>query len=395
MPRNWPLELETLALSYDASGEEQARPQAAPISVASVWQMDSPQAADAALSGATAQFVYRRDGHPNERRLAEKLAKLHGGSRAIITAQGMSSIAAVALSVLRPGRTVWIANELYGKSFKLFADLNKWGGVVRIFDPTQDADIQLLQSAAADLVLVETISNPSMAVPDLQQIIKAGQQAGALVMVDNTFATHLLCRPIELGADIVVESLSKIVCGHSDSMLGLVVTKSVEVGATIRDTMSTFGMASSPLDCYLTERGLMTLALRMERACENAMELARMLAESPSVTRVDYPGLEIHPQHTIAQRQFGSFAGWMLSFQLNSQCLDAQQFIARSRPEIAFVPSLGDVCTTLSHPTSTSHRSLTAPQLAALGITAATVRISCGIEPTTWLLERFRQSLSV
>ena len=394
MHPQWPMELEILALNVRAS-EGSNRPQAGSISTASVWQMESPASADAALAGASDRFVYRRDGHPNERELAEKLAQLHGGARAVIFAQGMSSIACVALSVLKPGATVWVANELYGKTSKLFAhDLTRWGVTSQVFDPTSEADLSKLQTAHAELVIVETLSNPRLRVPDLRRCAEAAHAAGALLMVDNTFATHLICRPLEFSADVVIESLSKMVCGHSDSMLGVAVTADPSLAGRLHDAMSTFGMASSPLDCYLTHRGLMTLALRIERAAENALALASALASCELVERVDYPGLSMHPQHTLAAQQFAGTFGWMLSFELRKDRMSVEQLFDVLQPEIAFVPSLGDVCTTLSHPGSTSHRSLSATQLAQLGISASTVRVSAGIEPTKWVVDRFLSSLN-
>ena len=393
MHPKWPVELEVRALQVPSS-REQNQPQMNGIATASVWQMESPEAADAALAGKTDRFVYRRDGHPNERELAEKLAALHRGTNAFITAQGMSSIGAVALATLKPGAIAWVANELYGKTSKMFAsDMPRWGVTTRVFDPTCEADLAELQNSQAALVIVETMSNPRLKVPDLAKCAVATHAAGGLLMVDNTFATHLICRPLELGADIVIESLSKMVCGHSDSMLGLAVTSKPEIAAKLRDAVSTFGMASSPLDCYLTNRGLMTLALRVERAATNALALAQALSHSTRIRTVDYPGLVNHPQHELAAQQFAGTFGWMLSFELDNDQMSVEQLFEALKPEIAFVPSLGDACTTLSHPASTSHRSLNATQLASLGISKSTVRISSGIEPTDWLIDRFMRGL--
>ncbi len=393
MHPKWPQELEVIALEVNSDGTVN-RPQASSISTASVWRMESAAAADAALGGASDRFVYRRDGHPNERELAQKLAKLHGGETAIITAQGMSSIAAVALSVLKPGATAWVANELYGKTSKMFVrDLARWGVTSRAFDPTDDGELAELRKSQVDLVIVETMSNPRLCVPDLRRCADAAHAAGAILVVDNTFATHLICRPLTLGADVVIESLSKQVCGHSDSMLGLAVTADATLAKQMQDAMSTFGMASSPLDCYLTHRGLMTLALRIERATANAQALAQTLSESEVIHRVDYPGLKLHPQHELASAQFAETFGWMVTFELDCERVTVQELFDRLLPEIAFVPSLGDVCTTVSHPIYTSHRSLNAMQLERLGISAATVRVSVGIEPTEWLVDRFARAL--
>lgn len=397
-PEPWNADLEYRALTAGGLAESAStadtrhspsRPQAEPISVASVWQMNSPDAADAALSGNGA-FVYRRDGHPNQRSLAEKLALLHGAQRAVITAQGMSAIGAVALAALQPGSQVWLGHELYGKSSKLFdSDMARWGVATRWFDPTSAADIDKLKSSKTDLVLIETLTNPRVRLPQLGALAAATHAAGGILLVDNTFATHLLCQPLRHGADLVVESLSKQVNGHSDSMLGMLAGNDMELLERVRDVVSTFGMASSPLDCYLTHRGLMSLAVRMERACANALKLAQALEALEQVTCVDYPGLPSHPQHRLAGEQLRGGHGWMLSFHMDFTRAELQRLFSRLQPEIAFVPSLGDVSTTVSHPATTSHRGLSPPQRQTLGIGEGTIRVSCGIEPTEWLLERF------
>ncbi len=395
-PRPWDASLELNAIVSDEWDTDRNRPQAEAISVASVWQMDSPESADAALAGKTTALVYRRDGHPNERSLAKKLAKLHGAKFGVVTAQGMSAIASVALGLLKPGDQVWVADELYGKTSKLFSqNLAKWHVITRTFDPTNPQHLTELSTSTTALVLVETMSNPRLKIPDIKAVNQAARQAGAVLVVDNTFATHLICRPLELGAEVVIESLSKQVNGHSDSMLGLVASSNENLINNVRDTITTFGMASSPLDCFLTQRGLFSLAVRVERACQNALALAQVLNKHPQVAAVDYPGLADHPQHALANSQLRGGYGWMLSFHLAVDRSGVLKLMESLRPEIQFVPSLGDVATTLSHPASTSHRGLSGSQRQELGIQEGTLRISCGIEPTTWLLDRFSAALAI
>lgn len=390
-PQNpWQDELECEAVRSPESVNPAARPQAESISLASVWQMESPEMADAALTDSSGIPVYRRDGHPNEWTLAEKLSLMHGAKTALMTAQGMSAIAAVALSVLKPGASVWVSEELYGKSTRLFKlDLQRWGVNYVTFDPTDPEHIENLSSHPAELVLVETLSNPRLKHPDLRALAAATHAGGGILVVDNTFATHLLCRPLDFDADIVVESLGKQVCGHSDAMAGLIAVKDPAIAQQISGTISTFGMASSPLDCFLTQRGLATLAVRMERACRNAQHLANCLNQMSLVLSVDYPGLPAHRQHVLAARQLRGGFGWMLTFRLDLSRPDVSSLFEALRPEIPFVPSLGDVCTSVSHPATTSHRGLTAPEREALGIHEGSIRVSCGIEPTDWLVDRF------
>lgn len=394
-PRNqnpctpWPRELEQLALRSSHQEPTDQQPQVEAITLASVWKMTSLESADAALAGTVDDFIYRRDGHPNERSLASKLASLHGASDAMLTAQGMSAIAAVAMTVLRPGAKVWIAKELYGKSHKLFSsDMQRWQVDVHCFDPTEPAEVQALKATELDLVLVESISNPRTNIADLSTLADATHHAGGLLMVDNTFATHLLCRPLMFGADLVIESLGKIVNGHSDTMLGLLAVADEGLGTRLRNTVSTFGLASSPMDCYLTHRSLHSLSVRMERSCVNACALASELAGLTQV-HVDYPGLATHPQHALARQQLCGGFGWMLALHIAADRQQVLKVFQQLLPEIAFVPSLGDANTTVSHPASTSHRGFSEAERLELGISDGTIRVSCGIEPTEWLVDKF------
>ncbi|QDV24699.1 trans-sulfuration enzyme family protein [Aureliella helgolandensis] len=393
-PQRWENQLECEALRSAGPMEPGSVPHIEPLILSTVWQLDSPMAADQALSGANDAFAYRRDGHPNERSLAHKLASLHGASQASITAQGMSAISAVAMGILEPGGQVWLGQELYGKTSRLFEhSLAKWQITTRHFDPTDKVQIDELSRQKVDLVLVETLSNPRLSVARLEDISVATHAAGGKLVVDNTFATHLVCQPLSYGADFVVESLSKQVNGHSDSMLGLVAGNDRQLMDCIQDTISTFGMASSPLDCYLTHRGLMSLALRLERACVNALALAEALDALPTTIEVDYPGLTHHPQHQFAKEQLRGGYGWMLTFHLPLQRPEVADLFRKLAPEIPFAPSLGDICTTLSHPATTSHRGYSESQRVSLGITEGTIRVSCGVEPAEWLIEQFSQAI--
>ncbi len=370
-------------------------PQAEALSMTSVWQMASLASADAALSSGGQSYAYRRVEHPNARTLAIKLAHLHAAERGIVTAQGMSSVAAIALGILQPGARVWLSEELYGETSQLFANsLARWQIETEVFDPSNEEHLQMLAQASVDMVVVETITNPRLHVCDIARVAQATHQAGGLLVVDNTFATHLLCQPLRLGADFVLESLGKQVNGHSDGMAGFVAGRDTARMAAVANVVKTFGLTSSPLDCYLTHRGLMSLALRMERVCANSLALAQLLSTLQIVREVDYPGLPRHADHCVARRQFTGGYGWMVTFHVDMERAEVERLLSRLRPEIRFVPSLGDVCTTVSHPLSTSHRDVPPQALAALGITTGTIRVSCGIEPTAWLIECFRSALS-
>ncbi len=392
---HWLAELEIAALQTPVPSAGANLPQADSLALTSVWQLESPSAADSAMTGQGESFVYRRVAHPNARSLANKLATLHGATRAVVTAQGMSAIAAIALTGLQPGARVWMGEELYGETSQLLGQrLARWQIEVHTFDPCDAEQVAQLATSRVDYVFIETLTNPRLRMPDLTRLAEATHQAGGKLVVDNTFATHLLCRPLPLGADLVVESLGKQVNGHSDGMVGMIAGHDPQLMDELARTIKTFGWTSSPLDCYLTQRGLLTMAVRLERACANALALAMCLSTCKAIQQVDYPGLTDSPSRCLAEQQFRGGFGWMICFQVAPDRALVERLFAALRPEIRFVPSLGDVNTTLSHPVSTSHRN-TAPQtLERLGIDEGTIRVSCGIEPTQWLVERFSSALA-
>lgn len=379
-----------------------SQPQTEPLHLSGVWRMESTEQADALLAGTAPGFVYRREGHPNATSLAEALRVVHAADESIVTAQGMSAISIAAMALLKPGDRVLLGQPVYGRtSFFIKKDLARWGiefDDVNVTDT--NAWIEALRKPAR-MVIIETITNPRLNVPDIETIARlahqyggqASSESGTVVMVDNTFATPVLCQPLTLGADLVMESLSKFVCGHADAMLGLLCGRRA-VWDRIRQTMVSFGMTSSPLDCWLTHRGLVSLPVRMAHAASSALEIARSLENHPAISLLDYPGLPSHSDHAIARKQFNGSYGNMLTFQLHGGLRSAQRFIAAVAADIPFCPSLGEAQTTLSHPASTSHRSYSEELLESLGINGGTLRFSVGLEPTGWLTEKFQAGLA-
>jgi cystathionine beta-lyase/cystathionine gamma-synthase len=364
------------------------RPQTEPLHLSGVWRMRTTDQADALLAGTSPGFVYRRDGHPNATSLATSLKLRHGCDEALVTAQGMSAISIAALALLKPGDRVLLGQPLYGRTSFLFKrDLSRWGIECQDVVATDLAQWHEALRQPARMIVVETITNPRLSVPDLQAIASMAHQChgpasaehGAVVLVDNTFATPELCQPISLGADLVMESLSKFVCGHADAMLGFLGGRK-PVWDRMRQTMVSFGMTSSPLDCWLTHRGLASLSVRMSHAAAAAASLARQLEGQPSIKQLDYPGLDSHPDHQVAKKQFGARFGNMLTFTLRGGSHSANRFIQSVSNVIPFCPSLGEAQTTLSHPCSTSHRSFSEEELQALGIDGGTIRLSVGLE---------------
>ena len=242
------------------------------------------------------------------------------------------------------------------------------------------------------LVVVETISNPTLRVADIKGLAEIAHRAGAKLLVDNTFASPVICRPLELGADLVLESLTKIMNGHSDALLGLLCGGKA-VWGRVYQASSAWGFMASPFECWLVERGLGTLHLRIERACANAAAAAKFLSREAKVQSVMYPGLASHPDHALARQQFGEQFGSMVTFTLSGGTEAAVRFINAAK-RIPFCPSLGELCTTLSHPESTSHRLMTAQQRAALDIFGGTIRLSVGTESPEFVRDALAEGLS-
>jgi cystathionine beta-lyase/cystathionine gamma-synthase len=367
-------------------------PVAPPIYTTAVWRCESPDQADALLSGALPGYVYSRDGHPNADLLAEKFRELHAAERACICSSGMAALALPVLAHLRTGDHVVASNQLYGRSLVLLGpELSRLGIDVAAVDTCDLAAVRAALRPNTRLLVVETISNPLLRVADLASLAQLAREAGARLLVDNTFASPVVCRPLELGADLVYESLTKIASGHSDVLLGALCGPAADWDRVVQ-CLRTWGMTAGPFDCWLAARGLGTLALRVERANANALAAARFLAGRTDVAQVHYPSLAQHPDHALAARQFGERCGAMVTFELPGGAEAAARFI-RAAKRIPFSPSLGDLATTLSHPQSTSHRGLTEEARQRLGISGGAIRLSVGIESPEAVLEALEEGL--
>ncbi|HVU87396.1 MAG TPA: aminotransferase class I/II-fold pyridoxal phosphate-dependent enzyme, partial [Pirellulales bacterium] len=369
------------------------QPLVAPLYTAAVYRCESIEQADALLSGHLAGYAYLRDGHPNADLLSEKCRALHGAERAVICSSGMAALAVAALSQLAAGDHVVLSNQLYGRSLVLFTtECARLGIKSTVVDVCDLNAVRASLAAETKLIVAETIANPLLRVPDITALATLARSAGARLLVDNTFASPAVCRPLDHGADLVMESLTKIMSGHSDVCLGLLCGHEKH-WTRVPAALSTFGFTASPFDCWMAGRGLGTMALRVDRASANALAAAHFLAGQSQVAAVYYPGLAAHPDHALAVRQFLGGFGSMVSFTLADGRAAADRFIQAARA-IPFAPSLGDLSTTLSHPEVTSHRGMTPEARAALGITGGTIRLSLGIESTEAVLAALAEGLA-
>ncbi len=339
-------------------------------------------------------FTYAREGSPNADLLAAKLAALEGAEGGLITSSGMSAVAAILLGLLKAGDHVLASDQLYGRTSRLVTqELPRLGFATDVADATDLAAFGRAIRPATRLVLVEVVSNPLLRVVDIAALGELAKARGVLLIVDNTFPTPLTLQPLALGAHVVFHSVTKMIAGHSDVTLGAVCAGR-ELLTPIRDAIVTWGLNGSPFDCWLAERGLNTLHLRVSRANSNASALAEVFAAHPAVRRVFYPGRADHPDHAVARRLFGDQYGSMVTFDLHGGRNAVNRFM-RALDSIPFAPTLGDVATIISHPAVTSHRGLTAEAREALGITEGTVRVSVGVEDLPLLVEEFRAALEL
>jgi cystathionine gamma-synthase len=370
-------------------------PLATPLYTSSVYNLPDLDALDRVMNGEEAGFIYARDGHPNAKQLAEKLAALEGAKWALVTGSGMGALAAAFLGYVSGGDRVIASNRLYGRTIKLLnQELGRFGVKTKFVDVNDPAALEAAFEQPAKVLFVETMSNPLCRTADVPALADLAHRHGAKLIVDNTFATPVLFRPLEHGADLVMESLTKIVSGHSDVTLGVLAGNDPDLLPGVAQIVSTWGLAANPFDCWLCDRALPTLELRVRAAARNAIALADWLAGQPGVSRVVFPGRADHPDHAIAKRLLGPEFGHMLCFELAGGREAVNRFMRRA-PEIPFSPSLGHFATTISHPDTTSHRYEAPAEKRRQGITDGLIRLSVGIEPLEEIHRAMRKGLAL
>jgi cystathionine beta-lyase/cystathionine gamma-synthase len=324
-------------------------------------------------------FDYTRTANPTRQRLEAVLADLEGGSHAAVFGSGLAAEHAVLQAYLKPGDEIVVPGDVYGGTFRMlhrvFAPL---GAVIRQVDFADLDAISGALTARTTLVWLESPTNPRLLVYDIAAVCARAREVGALVVVDNTFATPYFQRPFALGADLVVHSVTKYLAGHSDLIQGAVIARDAAVFEPIGFLQNALGGIPSPFDCWLTLRGLKTLELRMQRHAENAIAVADALRAHPRVRRVYFPGLPAHPNHDVARRQMSGFGG-MVSFELDGTAEEVTQFVS-SLTYFALGESLGGVRALVCLPARMTHASVPADTRRAVGLSDTLVRLSPGCE---------------
>ncbi|MER6945481.1 aminotransferase class I/II-fold pyridoxal phosphate-dependent enzyme [Nonomuraea sp. NPDC000554] len=384
---------ETRTVHLPQPSVEGSRPITMPIYQTSGFVFDDPAVMGDAFSRPDGPFVYGRYTNPTVRSLEQAVAGLEGGAAAIATGSGMGAINTVLLGLLRPGDHLIAQKALYGGTAAMINDLVARFGVTVTHVPEDDPGaLRAAVRPETRLVYLETITNPMGQVADLPAMCAAARELGLTSVVDNTFATPLLCRPFEHGADIVIHSATKYLSGHTDVVGGLAVFADDATYKKVWHYAVELGASADPFAAWLTLRGLQTLGLRMERHCSNARLLATRLAEHPAVSAVHWPGLPSHPSYELAGKLLSDFGG-VLAFDLAAGREAGERFMS-SLSVALLAPSLGGVETLVMQPATTSHRALSAAELARHGIAEGTVRIAVGIEHPEDLWADISQALT-
>ncbi len=377
------------------------KPTVEPIYTSTTYLHTNADTLDQAFSGRLPSgeqaFVYARQGNPNAQTLEEVLAQAERGIGAVVFGSGMAAIHAALLTAgLTPGTKILAAQDLYGPTIGMLRSVFVPIGVQVVLRDLCSPDVaEIIRAEQPDVIYVETLSNPLAKVTDLDLIGTAAHEVGAASIVDSTFTTPYLVRPIEHGFDLVVHSATKYLGGHGDTTAGVVISARNTLTEQLRTYATMLGAMLSAFDSYLATRGLKTLALRMERQCTNALEVARFLQEHTAVERVHYPGLPNHPQYELATRMFRNQRyGGLLAFELKEQTREAAYRFMDKLQLCLPATTLGDVYSEVSYPPMSSHRNLTASERQKFGITDGCIRLSVGIEDVNDIIHDLDRALT-
>lgn len=337
-------------------------------------------------------FCYNRNRNPNRTALIELMNYVEGGEDSIGCSSGMAAISSAVIAHTKAGDHILSDKTLYGETIEIFTNiLGKYGVETTFVDFTDLEEVKANIKPNTTLLYTETVSNPLIGVPNLKAVAEIAHKNNALLIVDNTFMTGALVKPLKLGADLVVNSLTKFANGHSDAVCGAVTGKA-ELIKKIYNLQVLLGTQSDPFTSWLTMRGMRTLELRIKKQCENASALAAALEKSPYVLKVNHPSLKSNPQHTLAHEQFGDYYGGMMSIELPEDLEKMNKFM-RNLKLAHYAMTLGGYRTSIAYPVMSSHSDMTREERLAIGISDGLLRISVGIENTQDLINDFTQAL--
>lgn len=336
-------------------------------------------------------FEYSRTANPTRTHLQHALAAIENGKYGLVFASGLASIDAI-IKLLNPGDEVISTSDLYGGTYRLFTRVfEKYGIRFHFTDLQESASLEKLVNKNTKLLWLETPTNPTLKIIDIEACAALAKKHGILTVVDNTFASPYLQRPLELGADIVMHSVTKYLGGHSDVIMGALVLNDDDLAEKLYFLQNASGAVPGPQDSFLVLRGIKTLHVRMQRHCENAREIAQFLNDHPQVKQVYWPGLVSHPNHEIARRQMKDFGG-MLSFEMTGGIEKINPFLKKLR-YFTLAESLGGIESLVGHPASMTHASIPAEERVKSGVTDTLIRLSVGIEDVEDLIADLQNAL--
>jgi methionine-gamma-lyase len=352
---------------------------ASPIYQTSTFTFETAEAGERRFAGEEPGYIYSRLGNPTVRMLEERIASLENAEGGLAFGSGMAAVSAVLMYLVKSGDHILCSEGVYGCTFGLLKMLEEKFAIEHDLLPLDSFEqIQQAIRPNTTVIYIETPINPTLKLIDLEMISSVAKEKGITVVVDNTFSTPYLQRPLEFGCDIVLHSATKYIGGHGDVVAGLVVSDKKTITAIAKSTQKDIGGILSPFDAWLLLRGLKTLPIRMDRHCSNAHNIVQKLIEHPSVTNVMYPGREQSPSYTIAQKQMKS-PGGLISFEINGGKQEAQNFM-NQLGMIKIAVSLGDAETLIQHPATMTHAVVPEEERKRMGISESLIRLSIGLE---------------
>ena len=338
-------------------------------------------------------YEYSRTLNPTRHALEKNIAAIENGTHGACFGSGLAAIDCV-IKMLNPGDEVISTNDLYGGSYRIFKTIfEKYGLVFHFVDMTDVSNIQAKVNENTKMIWVETPTNPMMNIIDIEAMASIAKKAGAMLCVDNTFATPYLQNPLDLGANIVMHSVTKYLGGHSDVVMGALVCNDDEIAKEMYRIQNSTGAVTAPMDSFLVLRGIKTLHLRVQRHCENGIQIANYLQQHPKVAKVYWPGFETHPNHEVAKKQMRGFGG-MISFTLKGDRLEDALAFVKNVEIFALAESLGGVESLIGHPATMTHASIPKEVREKSGVVDSLIRLSVGIEDAQDLIEDLDQALA-
>jgi methionine-gamma-lyase len=391
MFKNYKVDFET-ACVHAGVGEYEFHPVVPPIYQTSTFAFESAQQGSALFAGEQKGYIYTRMLNPTVQAMEDAVAELEGGHKALGCGSGMAAVHTIFAALTKSGDHVVCSTAVYGPTATLLKNIMAKFGVETTFvDTTKLDETAKAMKQNTKVVFIETPGNPTLAITDIEETAKIAHKSGAKLVVDNTFMSPALQKPFEMGADVIMHSMTKFLNGHADVVGGIIVVKDEEAYLDFRKVLNQLGGVIDPFNSFLVHRGIKTLSIRMQKHCENAIKVAKFLEENPKIKWVSYPGLKSHPQYAVGLKQHKDFGG-MIAFELKGG-YEAGTILLNNVKICSLAVSLGGVETLIQHPASMTHYSLGKEAREEAGISDGLIRISVGIENAADIINDLEEAL--